>query len=481
QSLSSCPELRQVRNSSIQQGYERSVFHYLGMCHYCYLEPSEDVVLKTCSKCKIVAYCTRECQYKDRKSHKTFCKVFPLRVNFDELAYPQPNTSIPQYIWFPIGTNSNNIFIKDITEHPYRLNLIKQNGNRIRIEINDVIRYCRHPNCPLFESRCSFGTKASQLHSCECLDVSYCSQGHQGDDIEHREVCNKSYIMMNSYTRNNSTLSIPYMRAYPASNKYIPLRGGETQITENIISEITEAMVKEDIVNDKWNKTQVEILRDRLAIPFTILYCLQKFGVGEDSTPLAEVTKLNIHILTAMPLFDPQMWELLLHRLPALKELNITYIGCSGLNWNPINVYNTMMKLERCEDCETRDRVISIKVQVSHYHMYFSAEDYVEPDVVAIFGCHKKLLDIKYIDEEDVNEFTSLRNMTYNKDTLLILTDYEESWVEDAIEEVNHARPINILMPVIKNPLKAEGHIESIKIQGLRYNILRYLTCVQRR
>ncbi|CAL4112172.1 unnamed protein product [Meganyctiphanes norvegica] len=464
QNLKSCPELVQVKESSIQQGYHISVYHYLGTCHYCYEEPTEEAPLKRCAKCQVVAYCSVDCQTVDWKSHKVFCKVLPLRVGRDEIRTYRP---------FKVGHETHKDLIKDLFVRCQRLVLIKKPQNQITLGIDQLARQCQYPGC--------YMTIQALLHCCKCLQVSYCSLRHQENDIAHFEICSKSYIKINSYCRNNSTLSIQYMSAYPASNEYRPISGGKKQIAENIISEITQAVVTNDNVLNKWTETQVQILSDRLAMPFTILYCLQKFGVGQLSTPLAEVTSLNVHILTALPLFDPQMWELLLHRLPALKELNITYIGCAGLNWHPNNVHSTMIKFERCGRCKKDDRVVSIKVLLKHYHMYFSSDDYVEPDVVAIVGYNKKLLDTKSIEKDDVNELTSRRNMTYNKDTLVIATDYEIFCLDTAIEEMNNARPINVLMPVTENPLHAEGHFDSMRVHGKRYNLLKYLTCMQRK
>jgi hypothetical protein len=47
------------------------------MCHAkgedCWFVPKE--ALKLCSRCKIVSYCSRECQLKDWPDHKKHCKV----------------------------------------------------------------------------------------------------------------------------------------------------------------------------------------------------------------------------------------------------------------------------------------------------------------------------------------------------------------------------------------------------------------------
>ena len=43
------------------------------ICAYCgYLKAQIGGIMKVCSKCKIVVYCSRSCQEKERKTHKQF-------------------------------------------------------------------------------------------------------------------------------------------------------------------------------------------------------------------------------------------------------------------------------------------------------------------------------------------------------------------------------------------------------------------------
>lgn len=44
------------------------------ICHCC--QKTSDEKLPTCSRCKIVGYCNRECQRKDWPKHKLECKLF---------------------------------------------------------------------------------------------------------------------------------------------------------------------------------------------------------------------------------------------------------------------------------------------------------------------------------------------------------------------------------------------------------------------
>ena len=43
------------------------------ICAYCgYLKAQIGGIMKVCSKCKIVVYCSRSCQENERKTHKQF-------------------------------------------------------------------------------------------------------------------------------------------------------------------------------------------------------------------------------------------------------------------------------------------------------------------------------------------------------------------------------------------------------------------------
>lgn len=45
-----------------------------GKCNFCAAESGENFCLKTCTRCTLVKYCSRDCQKEDFKKHKTVCK-----------------------------------------------------------------------------------------------------------------------------------------------------------------------------------------------------------------------------------------------------------------------------------------------------------------------------------------------------------------------------------------------------------------------
>ncbi|GMT33043.1 hypothetical protein PFISCL1PPCAC_24340 [Pristionchus fissidentatus] len=46
------------------------------VCSYCFDKSFEEKALSRCAKCKIVHYCSADCQKKDWRIHKTECSFF---------------------------------------------------------------------------------------------------------------------------------------------------------------------------------------------------------------------------------------------------------------------------------------------------------------------------------------------------------------------------------------------------------------------
>ena len=70
--------------------------------------------------------------------------------------------------------------------------------------------------------------------------------------------------------------------------------------------------------------------------------------------------------------------------------------------------------------------------------MFFSSQEYTEPDVIIVFDNSYEMLE----DVNDVNSAISYSNMTYSKDTVLVLMDATQSMVEKGFKAVNTARPV---------------------------------------
>ncbi|CAL4130849.1 unnamed protein product [Meganyctiphanes norvegica] len=324
------------------------------------------------------------------------------------------------------------------------------------------------------------------LFDCRCCAISYCSIAHRFQDEHHMlHGCDYLYdcAMANWYLRKHHQLHIPDCLL------------NEANINDGLQFEKVAKIPKYS--SEKWLETIVNLVNERLAFPLTIHHALKKMGVGEQEKSLSELTSLTIHIVHHTPMCDPRMWEFFLHQLPNLIELNLTFISQELKLYNK---YNSRISVERCSDCKSKQRIITYNIQQPmHYHEYFSSNDYVQPDVVAVFDVDNELMissklspsdksnpvplfgNLKAlqaeIDKEMADSFTSFRNMTYIKHTIVILIDYSEKIIEDCVKSFHDARPINVLSPVQKNPFCGFSRFRGP--QGVCCNKNKYLCTIQ--
>ena len=146
---------------------------------------------------------------------------------------------------------------------------------------------------------------------------------------------------------------------------------------------------------------------------------------------------------------------------------------------------NKELKLQRCKDCEVKERVITYSVrQQSEYHMFFSSEEYTEPDVVVVYGNAYEMNSSPSEEElENVHSEISYRNMTYSRDTVLVLMDESKpELVRQGAKAVNAARTVDQLVPPQINPFKGFGSnradVDSIVPIS---NEKSYFTCLRRK
>ena len=140
-----------------------------------------------------------------------------------------------------------------------------------------------------------------------------------------------------------------------------------------------------------------------------------------------------------------------MHRLPKLKQLNVVFIIQGRPFKDPFTLNFYGMGLRRCEDCEDKNRLITYSVHQMLYHMFFSSPDYTEPDVVIVYGNTDEMF--RY-GESNIHREISYRNMTYSRDTVLVLTDATEVLVNLGVRAVNAAQPVHQLVSTQINPLR---------------------------
>ena len=194
------------------------------------------------------------------------------------------------------------------------------------------------------------------------------------------------------------------------------------------------------------------LVRERFSYPMSLLYALQSLPerrLNSDSRSLEDLTTLNVHVITSIPLFDSESWEVFMHRLPKLRQLNIVFI-LQGRSFRQSFSLLSSMMYNRCNDCADKDRVMTFSVQQMLYHMFFSTLEYTEPDVVVVYGNGHEMSEVG---EDGIHSEISYRNMTQSRDTVLVLMDATKDLVRQGARAVDAAQPVDQLVPVQANPL----------------------------
>ena len=165
---------------------------------------------------------------------------------------------------------------------------------------------------------------------------------------------------------------------------------------------------------------------------------------------LEDLTTLDIHVITSSrihkassnPLFNSDIWELIMHHLPKLKHLNLVFIR-QGADSGKSSDIDTSIFL--CKECRDHNRVMKYSVKPMYYHMYFSSQEYTVPNAVVIYG--GSVMTSTEKGKPDIHSEISYRNMTYSRDTVLVLIDSTMDLVKKRVKAVNAVRPVEQLVP----------------------------------
>ena len=120
----------------------------------------------------------------------------------------------------------------------------------------------------------------------------------------------------------------------------------------------------------------------------SLLYALQTLPerrLGHKQLPLEDLSTITVHVVTSSPVFDSEPWEIFMHRLPNLKQLNVVFV-MQGKHFKESFKLNGGMSLRRCSDCEVKNQGITYSIKQIQYHMFFSSEEYTSPAVMVVYG-----------------------------------------------------------------------------------------------
>ena len=293
------------------------------------------------------------------------------------------------------------------------------------------------------------------------------------------EECHQLYITKTTYTLDKIQYLLPSVAENTLCEKY-------ELVTDlgDIFSFSYRHMAEELVYKENNVSVGVDVswTQERLSYPLSLLYALQSLPaecyLGEAQNPLEDLTSLTIHVIISNPHLDSVPWEVFMHRLPELQNLNIVFI-IQGVGEQQSYGLNTSVRIKRCTDCMIRQRVITYSIHHMMYHMYFSSPEYTDPDVVVIFG---NTNEMSSSGDGDIHSKISYRNMTYNTGTVLVIMDTSMKMVIQGVENVNNARPVEELVSPRSNPLKGfSSNRAKIESDSLIINERSNFACLRRR
>lgn len=268
---------------------------FLGVCYHCWAPryiPGYSCALLRCSGCQLVAYCSRECQKYNWSKHKYVCKEFPV-VKSKNVLYAQG--SWKKHIASLRKQAAQVPYAKPIFHYPR------------------VCRTCKE-------------ARQDKLTDCVCMSVSYCSQKCKKADKQHQNYCKDLLQITHIYSSRRSKWILPSIRIGTVCNKFTPLSSWKDLMPSHY-NEVVQQMS----YTDEKDTVHMEdsLIKERLSYPMSLLYALQTLPgrrISCSGSRLEDLTTLDIHVVTSIPLYDSEPWEILMHRLPKLMQLNIVYI-----------------------------------------------------------------------------------------------------------------------------------------------------------
>lgn len=434
-----------VLRDAFDQVKQKNVF-FFSLCNNCRITGTKTAPLNRCAGCQIVSYCSRGCQKADRSIHRYVCKDFPIINGNNAL-----QTKIP--------------WEKHLSKLRDRAALLPEKAAASAMSIFRNPRVCN--TC--HEAR------QDRLEDCSyCKAVTYCSTKCLKADKKHNNDC---LYLIYSVFQNYDIKGRFKMFIDDVSDEFTPLSSWEELKYVHMRIDLNVNVENMRII------LQMYIKLELMSHPMSLLYALQTLPdrkLGSDNVTLEECTTLTVHVVTSSPVFASKPWEMLMHRLPKLQALNVVFV-MHGKPFTPVFKLNNNIGPDVCcSDCDEKKRWVTFSIKQMQYHMFFSSEEYTVPDIVYVIGAS---IEMPGTEKESLHSEISYSNMTYNRDTLLILSDATMNIVEDEVRAVQrYVGPIEQLVKPQPNPFFGSSSNRSdIDSKTRITNDKQYFCCLKRK
>ncbi|XP_033226613.1 uncharacterized protein LOC117179078 isoform X2 [Belonocnema kinseyi] len=334
-------------------------FYYANSCMVCHITAR----VESCNRCKMIFYCGEKHRKKHWPEHKDFCKVI-----LGMLKETGATT-----LFDNLKTDDADAWMK--TKFDLMLKAESKLGT-------PLLNYEREMF--LFPKTCfvCHESDLSVLKTCNC-GISLCKQ-HKKDE-RHQKLCDKYHMSFILALEMANIQPYPLLQfeaqdivKFEESRETIPVH---TEITKlpNSMQEFlkTYMKLKGETAREVKARThhRIQIVSEFISRPLTLLYAIQKLN-------LMSSAKLMVHVVGAThnEFFLAEYWEILLHWIPALKNMEVAFVGPELKS--TYSIFNSV-----CASCKLRKKYIDSVGLAVTYEDYFNETDknirsFQKPDIV---------------------------------------------------------------------------------------------------
>ena len=333
---------------------------YSNECYIC-RRTNKIVLLKRCSRCHMISYCSSKHQKVHYKTHQDLCKVISVMMKennwsnlFESLYNTEPET------WY---LQKEKLFLEAQSRMPRSLLpyehqmflfprcclICHENNQNLLIDCLEcpAISFCEKHNKYLNHT---ISNDCYWLWHCQALDADL--KGHTRFTFTNQIEKLISCVPMNEVSKTKKALNLP-----GSMEEFL-----NESMKSSGIPEIKKFHASEYFTNS-----------------LTVLNALQRLDHPNYQTQNQEKSELTIHVTGCDIEFDrPIFWEILLHLLPNLRTLKVVIADSDSMN---------IIEPKICKKCCSREKKLVVETLNISYDKYLDdkTSDYSKPDLVVFY------------------------------------------------------------------------------------------------
>ncbi|KAF8881409.1 hypothetical protein CPB84DRAFT_1735214 [Gymnopilus junonius] len=387
-------------------------------CYFCLAEGSPQNPLSRCG-CLHVWYCNAECQKAQLSLHRKFCSAYKAVEKNYGREILRPFAFVAKDPVSYIVTNGEDL--DECLDHVTTFitsKLEEELGRPLRSAERNIVGW--EPRCLacglsemifriMAQSR-NEGPPYPKLKPCpDCALSFYCSDEHWAavKHIHQNRPCRDGYAGISQCQLNKfCSLDAKFSQVMkPGSNvgefcwvprRILPAWSSLRDLTwSDYQSDLAQAFSSYSSYGHPFLNALVRAASETLSMPMTILWALEIMNLGDISWTQKDV--LNIHVLGAagLELLHIEVFEEILHRVPLVQTLKLTFIGPALLTLT--GEHPIMNEMEICSQCTRTGRKVIFDSYATTYHNYINDQgsQFERPDLAVAFNSVCGLADIE--------------------------------------------------------------------------------------